>query len=64
MPKRKILTDPDRTLISEMIDVEIETARDAIQRANTLARLLNALDQDGDKIEIDGNVVVGVFKVE
>ena len=30
--------------------------------ANALARLLNALDPDGDQLEIDGNVVIGAFR--
>ncbi len=64
MAKRKLLADPDRVTIGEIIDAEVESARESINRANVLARLLNALDPSGDQIEIDGNVVVGVFKKE
>ena len=64
MAKRKILVDPDRQIIGEMIDSYVESARESIDNANVLARLLNALDPTGDQIEIDGNVVVGVFKKE
>lgn len=64
MAKRKIIADPIRQRIGEMIDSEVECVKEHMQRAQDLADLLNALDPSGDKIEIDGNVVVGMFKRE
>jgi hypothetical protein len=62
MSRRKSVSDPVRARLIEWIDVEIDASRECIQRAQDLAALLNALDTTGDKIEIDGNIVVGAFK--
>lgn len=62
MARKKLFADPDRVAIGDMIDGELETARDCLHRANVLARLLNALDPAAEPIEIDGNVILGAFK--
>jgi hypothetical protein len=62
MARRKQLADPIRARIVDAIDAYLDSARDSIQMANDLADLLNALDSSGEKIEIDGNVVMGAFK--
>jgi hypothetical protein len=64
MTRRSKLADPVRSRLLEQIDIEVESAQMHIQLASDMADLLNALDTTGDKIEIDGNIVVGVFKKE
>jgi hypothetical protein len=60
MARRK-LACPVRERLVEQIDALMVGARENIQLAQDIADLLNALDTSGDKIEIDGNVVTGLF---
>jgi hypothetical protein len=64
MARKKKLIDPVRQRILDLIEIEVDASRECVQRASDLAELLNALDDSNEKIEIDGNVVVGAFKKE
>lgn len=56
------LIDPVRARLIELIDDHIDEARVHLQAAQDIADVLNAADTTGaDPIEVDGNVVLGLF---
>jgi hypothetical protein len=61
MARQKKIIDPLRNRLVELIDAEVAAAREHLQTAQDIAELLNAADKTGDRIEIDGNVVLGLF---
>lgn len=60
--RKKLLADPVRERLCELVEDDLAVARDAIQRAEDIASLLNALDDGEEPIVVDGTVVTGVFK--
>jgi hypothetical protein len=64
MARQRKLIDPVRNRLIELIDQEVAMARDHLQTAQDIAEVLNAADKSGDRIEIDGNVVLGLFNKE
>lgn len=62
MAGRRKLIDPVRSRLVDLVDAELDAAREHLQTAQDIADLLNAADQSGsDPIVIDGNVVLGLF---
>lgn len=62
MGRQRKLIDPVRTRLVELVDAELDAAREHLQTAQDIADLLNASDKSGaDPIVIDGNVVLNLF---
>ena len=62
MGRTRKLIDPIRSRLVDLVDAELDAAREHLQTAQDIADLLNAADQSGaDPIVIDGNVVLGLF---
>lgn len=62
MGRTRKLIDPVRSRLVDLVDAELDAAREHLQTAQDIADLLNAADESGaDPITIDGNVVLGLF---
>lgn len=62
MAKRKLISDPIRARLMDVIEDNLEFAREYTQMAQDIVDVLNALDATKEKLSIEDNVIRGAFK--